>query len=138
MSCQDQEVPSGSPSPALVQSSSRPRQNQRRRQQRPTLSNPTSYGGENNSIRVILALRAKRFDKKVSFQELVDKVSNYVVSNFKDSRDIQPLFVDLIDPTKEFQNKNKPVKPEEVDDDENPADEVDQEIYKEEVKQCVQ
>ena len=138
MSNQDQEAPSASPSPAPVQSSTRSRQNQRRRQQRPTLSNPTSYGGENESIGVILALRAERFDKKVSFQEFIDKVSNYVVSNFKDGGDIQPLFVDLIDPTKEFQTKNKPVKPEEVDEEENPTDEVDQEIYKEEVKQFVQ
>ena len=88
MSNQDQEVPSGSPSPAPVQSSSRPRQNQQRRQQRPTLSNPTSYSDENESIGVILALRAERFNKKVSFQEFVDKVSNYVVSNFKDGGDI--------------------------------------------------
>ena len=138
MSNQDQEAPSASPSPAPVQSSTRSRQNQRRRQQRPTLSNPTLYSGENESIGVILALRAERFDKKVSFQEFIDKVSNYVVSNFKDGGDIQPLFVDLIDPTKEFQTKNKPVKPEEVDEEENPTDEVDQEIYKEEVKQFVQ
>ena len=138
MSIQDQETPSGTPSPTPVQSSSRSRQNQRRRQQRPTLSNPTSYSGESESIGVILALRAERFDKKVSFQEFVDKVSNYAVSNFKDGGDIQPLFVDLIDPTKEFQTKNKPVKPEDEDDKENTMDEVNKEIYKEEVKQFVQ
>ena len=137
MSNQDQEPRSGIPSPAPVQSGPRPRQTQQRRQQRPTMSNPTSYSGENDSIGVILALRAEHFDKKVSFQEFVDKVSNYVVSNFKDGRDIQPLFVDLVDPTKEFQNKNKPVKPEDDSNEENPTDEVDQEIYKEEVKQFV-
>ena len=137
MSNQDQEPRSGIPSPAPVQSGPRPRQTQQRRQQRPTMSNPTSYSGENDSIGVILALRAEHFDKKVSFQEFVDKVSNYVVSNFKDGRDIQPLFVDLVDPTKEFQNKNKLVKPEDDSNEENPTDEVDQEIYKEEVKQFV-
>ena len=102
------------------------------------MSNPTSYSGENDSIGVILALRAERFDKKVLFQEFVDKVSNYVVLNFKDGGDIQPLFVDLVDPTKEFQNKNKLVKPEDDSNEENPTDEVDQEIYKEEVKHFVQ
>ena len=61
-----------------------------------------------------------------------------MISNFKDGGDIQPLFVDLVDPTKEFQNKNKPVKPEDDNNEENAADEVDQEIYKEEVKQFVQ
>ena len=58
-----------------------------------------------------------------------------MISNFKDGGDIQPLFVDLVDPTKEFQNKNKPVKPEDDSNEENAADEVDQEIYKEEIKQ---
>ena len=82
-----------------------------------------------------LALRNERFDKKVLFQEFVDKVSNYVVSNFKDGGDIQPFFVNLIDPTKELQNKNRSVKPEDNNSDENPTDEIDQEIYKEEVKQ---
>ena len=98
------------------------------------MSNPTSYNGENDSIGVILALRAEHFNKKVSFQEFVEKVSNYVVSNFKDGGDIQPLFVDLVDPTKEFQNKNKPVKPEDDNNEKNPTDKVNQEIYKEEVK----
>ena len=79
----------------------------------------------------------KQFDKKVSFQEFSDKVANHVVTNFKDGGDIQPLFVDLIDPTREIQVKNKPIKPETNEDEENP-DEVDLEIYKEEVKQFVQ
>ena len=82
-------------------------------------------------------MRSKRFDKEVSFKEFTNKVANYVVSSFKDGSDIQPLFVDLIDPTKEFQTKNKPVKPESGQDEED-TDEVDQEIYKEEVKQFVQ
>ena len=73
----------------------------------------------------------------MSFQEFIDKVANHVVSNFKDGGDIQPLFVDLIDPTTEFQTKNKPVKPESGQDEDDP-DAVDQEIYKEEVKQFVQ
>ena len=47
------------------------------------------------------------------------------------------MLVDLIDPTTEFQTKNKPVKPESGQDEDN-SDEVDQEIYKEEVKQFVQ
>ena len=57
------------------------------------MSNPISYSGEDDSIGVILALRAEHFDKKVSFQEFVDKVSNYEVSIFKDGGDIQPIFM---------------------------------------------
>ena len=138
MSSQGQDTtPTPDPSPAPVQSGPRPRQPQRRRQQRQATSNPTSYVGENESVGVILALRSERFDKKVSFQEFMDKIANYVVTNYKDGGDIQPLFVDLVDPTSDFQAKNKPVKPESNQDEENP-DEVDLEIYKEEVKQFVQ
>ena len=138
MNNQNQDAsPTPEPSPTPVQSGPRSRQPQRRRQQRPTTSNPTSYVGENEAVGVILALRSERFDKKVSFQEFTDKVANYVVTNFKDGGDIQPLFTDLIDPTSEFQAKNKPIKPEENEEEGNP-DEVDLEIYKEEVKQFVQ
>ena len=138
MSNQNQDAkPTPDPSTNPVKSGSMPRQPQRRRQQRPTTSNPTSYVGENKSVSIILALRLEQFDKKVSFQEFSDKVANHVVTNFKDGGDIQPLFVDLIDPTREIQVKNKPIKPETNEDEENP-DEVDLEIYKEEVKQFVQ
>ena len=103
MSNQNQDTsPTPDPSPTPVQSGTRARQPQRRKQQRPTTSNATSYVGKNESVGVILALRSKRFDKIVSFQEFTDKVANYVVTNFKDGGDIQPLFVDLIDPTREF------------------------------------
>ena len=68
----------------------------------------TSYVGENETIGVILGRRYESFDKKVSFKEFTDKVANYVVSNFKDGGDIQPLFVDLIDHTGEFQTKISP------------------------------
>ena len=125
------------PPPTPVQSGPRSRQPQRRRQQRPTTSNPTSYVGKNESVGIILALRLEHFDKKVSFQEFTDKVANHVVANFKDGGDIQPLFMDLIDPTREFQVKNKTIKPETNEDEEN-SDKVDLEIYKEEMKQFVQ
>ena len=125
------------PPPTPVQSGPRSRQPQRRRQQRPTTSNPTSYVGKNESVGIILALRLEHFDKKVSFQEFTDKVANHVVPNFKDGGDIQPLFMDLIDPTREFQVKNKTIKPETNEDEEN-SDKVDLEIYKEEMKQFVQ
>ena len=109
MSNQNQDAkPTPDPSTNPVKSGSMPRQPQRRRQQRPTTSNPTSYVGQNESVGVILDLRSERFDKKVSFQEFTDKKANYVVTNFKDGGDIQPLFVDLIDPTREFQVKNIP------------------------------
>ena len=134
MSNQNQDtLPTPDPSPTQVQSGPRPRQPQRRRQQRPTTSNPTSYVGENESVGVILALRSERFDKKISFQEFTDKIANYVDTNFKDGGDIQPLFVDLIDPTREFQVKSKPAKPENNQDEEN-LDKVDLKIYKEEAK----
>ena len=117
-------------------SSSRRGGGARRRQQRQTSNNPTSYTGQCEEIGVILALRSERFDKKVQFQVFMEKMDTYVISNLKDGGDIQCIFTDMKDPTDVFQEANKPVKP--AKDDFGGVDEVDQEIYKEEVKQFVQ
>ena len=117
-------------------SSSRRGGGARRRQQRQISNNPTSYTGQCEEIGAILALRSERFDKKVQFQVFMEKMDTYVISNLKDGGDIQCVFTDMKDPTNAFQDANKPVKP--AKDDFGGVDEVDQEIYKEEVKQYVQ
>ena len=83
----------------------------RRRQQRTITTKPTSYCGQYEDIGCIFALRSEQFDKKIQFQAFMEKMSNYVVSNLKDSGDIQCLYTDLKDPTDEFQLINKPIKP---------------------------
>ena len=58
------------------------------------------------------------------------------MSNLKDGGDIQPLYATLTDPNDNFTSKYKPIKPKH--DDAGELDEVDMEIYREEVKQFVQ
>ena len=108
----------------------------RRRQARPVSINNQTYAGESEDLGYILALRSERFDKKVPFQIFMERLATYVVSNLKDGGDIQIIFTELKDPTKSFNELHKPIKPETSEGDE--LDEVDLEIYKEEVKQFVQ
>ena len=108
----------------------------RRRQTRNITNNPTNYSGQCEDIGCILALRSERFDKKVHFQVFMEKMGNYVISNLKDGGDIQSIFHDLKDPTENFLQTHKPVKP--PQDEFGGIDDVDKEIYKEEVKQFVQ
>ena len=83
-----------------------------------------------------MALCSEKFDKKVQFQVFLEKLGTYIVSNRKDGGDIQPLYANLTDPSDNLVAKYKPAKPEyDVSGD---VDEVDMEIYREEVKQFVQ
>ena len=111
----------------------------RRHQTRPMSINNQTYTGECEDLGYILALRSEKFDKEVPFQVFMEKLATYVVSHLKDGGDIQVIFTDMKVPTKSFNELHKPVKPEKgkssKDDD---VDEVDLEIYKEEVKQFVQ
>ena len=118
------------------QSRSRGNQNSRRRNNRIISINSQSYQGECEDIGYILALRSEKFDKKVQFQVFLEKLGTYRVSNLKDGDDIQPLFATLTDPSDNFTSKYKPTKPEYGDTGE--TNEVDIEIYREEVKQFVQ
>ena len=63
-------------------------------------------------------------------------MGTYIVSNLKDGGDIQPLYANLSDPNDNFITKYKPVKPDQSET--GKVDEVDMEIYREEVKQFVQ
>ena len=83
-----------------------------------------------------LALHSEKFDKKVQFQVFLEKLGTYIVSNLKDGGDIQPLYANLVDPNDNFTVKYKPTKPDH--DASGEMDEVDLEIYREEVKQFVQ
>ena len=104
----------------------------RRRTQRVVSLNPSTYSGECDGIDVILALRSERFDKKTTFQDFLEKMSTYVISNLKDGGDVLTLFTEQTDPTVDFEAKHKPIKPDQSEDD---VDEVDIDIYKEDIKQ---
>ena len=122
------------PSIARQGSSARGNQGNRRQQPRTIATNAVSYHGECEEIGHTLALRSERFDKKLHFQSFLDKISNYVVPNLDNGGDIQSLYTDLEDPIQTFLINNKPIKPD-VSNEE--VDEVDMEIYREEVKQFV-
>ena len=122
-----------SPSPGAT--SGRPN-TQRRRQTRQITSNSFSYKGQCEEIGVLLALRSEKFDKKVRFQVFIENSSTYVISNLKDGGDIQCMYKDFKDPTANFQSMNKSIKPDPSTDPN--VDEVDVDLYKEEVKQFVQ
>ena len=115
---------------------SRTNANPRRRQNRTISTNYQSYQGECEDIGYILGLQSERFDKKVQFQVFLEKLGTYIVSNLKDGGYIQPLYSTLSDPNDNFATKHKPVKPEPNNSVE--IDEVDQEIYRKEVKQFMQ
>ena len=111
----------------------------RRRQARPMSINNQTYTGECEDLGYILALRSEKFDKNVSFQIFMEKLATYVVSHLKDGGDIQAIFTEMKDPTKSFNELHKPTKPKKDESsEESDIDEVDLEIYKEEVKQFVQ
>ena len=103
----------------------------------PPTSNPSNYEGECTDLGVILALRIERMSKKVPFHQFIEKVYFYIVTNFKDGGDLYPLFHGLSDPINTLLKKHKPTKPIKKEEGE-PMDDVDMEIYKEEIKQFVQ
>ena len=118
------------------QSRSRGTQNPRRRGNRVITTNNQLYKGECEDIGYILALRSEKFDRKVQFKIFLEKLGTYIISNLKDGGDIQPLYTNLVDPNDNFTTKYKPTKPDYGTS--GIIDEVDLEIYREEVKQFVQ
>ena len=123
-------------SPTSNQQRSRGNQNSRRRNNQIITTNAQSYQGECEDIGYIMRLRSEKFDKKVQFQVFLEKLGIYIVSHLKDGGDIQPLYAILSDPNIDFAAKHNPIKPKSGEGGE--IDEVDHEIYREEVKQFVQ
>jgi hypothetical protein len=59
---------------------------------------PLTYAGENEDVGVVLALRSKRYSKKVVFGVFIEKMKNYVLQNFVDGKDMMPILDKLEDP----------------------------------------
>ena len=62
----------------------------------------------------------------------------HAVSTYKDGGDLHPFFFDFDDPLNSLVTKHRPIKPEPISNNDESIDEVDHEIYKEEIKQFVQ
>ena len=98
-----------------------------------THTNPSSFDGATSEIGAVLGLRHEKFKMKAtSFENFLDKVSTYVISNLKDGGDLKPIFRKMEDPAAKFSTKLKPSKPVKKGTDE--VDPVDMDIYKEQVK----
>ena len=63
-----------------------------------TLSQGYDYKGEKSEIGVILALKNERFANKVVFSTFIEKMKNYVLTNFNDAKDMMPILESLKDP----------------------------------------
>ena len=72
------------------------------------LSNPVTYEGEGKKVGAILALKTERFNKKATYEQVVEKICNYIVKKFTDGADIKMLLVKGKDPVKTFEDKNMP------------------------------
>ena len=125
------QMPGGSGT--SVNTSNRVRNNTRRNNNHVTLSNPVNYDGECDKVGGILALRVEKFNKKLPYEQFIEKIVNYITKKYVDGADIKPLLTDGKDPVRAYENKNKP-KPLPDEDKDDPVMDA---ILKEEVKQFV-
>ena len=60
----------------------------------------------------MLSLRHEKFKHKdPSYENFLEKISTYVISNFKDGGDLKPLFRRMVDPTENLRKKkNHPLR----------------------------
>ena len=92
-------------------------------------TNTNAFEGANAELGAVLGLRHEKFKiKSPSFENFLEQVCTHIISNFKDGSDLKPLFRKMIDPTIDFKKRRKPVKPDVS------ADDVDKDIYREEIK----
>ena len=68
------------------------RRNRNRRSQNVSsqiaMTNPSTYEGDCPAVGAILALRLEKFDKKLAFEQFVNKVCMYVETTLKDGGDM--------------------------------------------------
>ena len=83
-------------------------------------------------------MRVEQLNKKLPFHQFVEKVYYHAVTTYKDGGDLHPLFFEFENPLNSLVNKHWPIKREPVDYKDETVDEVDLEIYKEEIKQFMQ
>jgi hypothetical protein len=82
--------------------------NRRNNNNQTALTNPVGYEGECERVDAILALRVEKYNKKASFEQLMEKNCNYVVKENTDGGDIKPLLMEGKDPIKIFTSKHMP------------------------------
>ena len=96
-------------------------------------SNPADYEGECEKVGAILGLRSERLHKKVSYEQFIEKLCNYIVQAYADGADIKVLLMKGRDPIEAYEDKFMP-SPLSNEDKDNPVKDA---ILKEEIKQFV-
>ena len=90
-------------------------------------TNQINFEGDNPDVGAVLGLRVERFHKKATYTLFVERIYNYIISNYKNGHDLRPMFKRNINPTTNFDTKHKPPVLEAG------ADDIDKEIKKAEV-----
>ena len=96
-------------------------------------SNPADYEGECKKVGAILGLRSECLHKKVSYEQFIEKLCNYIVQAYADGADIKVLLMKGRDPIEAYKDKFMP-SPLSNEDKDNPVKDA---ILKEEIKQFV-
>ena len=96
-------------------------------------SNPADYEGECKKVGAILGLRSERLHKKVSYEQFIEKLCNYIVQAYADGADIKVLLMKGRDPIEAYEDKLMP-SPLSNEDKDDPVKDA---ILKEEIKQFV-
>ena len=102
------------------------------KQGKATMNQGYNYAGEKGEIGVILTLKSEKLANKVAFTTFIDKMKNYVLTEFEDGKDMMPILEHLTDP-KDRVLKEEPTEltPEEA------KSEVKRWIKQEKVKQYI-
>jgi len=97
------------------------------------IGNQNTLEGAQPDIGAVLGLRHEKLKHKKasSYENFLEKLGTFILSNFKDGGDLKPLFRRMEDPTTSFRSKRTPIPPIDT------AEVVYKDIYKEEIKMSV-
>ena len=102
------------------------------------LTNPANFDDEYPSLGFVIWLRVEYLNKRLSFHQFLEKVYYHAITTYKDGGDLHTFFFNLTDFLDSLVTKHCPIKPESDNSEGVSVDEVDMEMYKEEIKKIVQ
>ena len=95
------------------------------------LKNHVTWECDNSEVNGVVGMKIETFIQKVTFETFKDKISNYVVSSYKDSEDAKSIFKKLEDPIAAMTIKHKPGSLA------NTVDQTEKDIQRERIKKFV-
>jgi hypothetical protein len=66
------------------------------------------WQGDKPEVGGVLSLRTEWLDKKVSFDVMMEKMTDYVLREFKNGTDVVPVVRDQVDPREDFEENHLP------------------------------